>query len=305
MEQANTDTVTCPVCGTHSVRKIGKPRVNADFPRLKENDYFIVQCRNCTFYFVAPAIDLSNEEWRALYKDDYFGESVKTPWQVSLNARELELRSQLILSHLSIPKGQFLDMGCGEGYMLQKSADKGFEAFGLDLANNIHPDFAGKFKFHEGSLEEANFEQERFSVIYMDSVLEHVKQPFATLSELKRILKPGGLMLFIVPNEDSLMNAMVKWAYRLSFRSRNYGKIKPFVTPYHINGFNKNSFRRLFELQGLTVVSVRGFGGDYMFWKAYRPFSKRWVVNLALYPFGLLSALLGRQVQLMALVQKG
>ena len=44
----------------------------------------------------------------------------------------------------------------------------------------------------------------------MDSVLEHIINPIEALNELKRILKPGGILFFIVPNEDSLINSFIK-----------------------------------------------------------------------------------------------
>jgi SAM-dependent methyltransferase len=138
----------------------------------------------------------------------------------------------------------------------------------------------------------------------MDSVLEHVPDPLVTVMELKRILKPGGVMLFIVPNEDSMINSFTKFCYAITFNNKKYGKIKPFISPYHINGFNKGSLRVLFEKAALQMIFIRSFGGSYAFWKAHKTFSKQYFIELFSYPVGLLSIIAGRQVQLMSLVKK-
>jgi 2-polyprenyl-3-methyl-5-hydroxy-6-metoxy-1,4-benzoquinol methylase len=263
-----------------------------------------VQCRNCDYYFVNPAIALTQDEWKVLYESDYFGKAQKTPWQVELNKKEMKERIDLIIANLGIEKGKFLDMGCGEGYMLKEAAVNGFEPYGIDIAYNLLPKYAERYHFTRGSIFEAKFPDNYFSVVYMDSVLEHVPNPLETLAELKRILKPGGIMMVIVPNEDSTMNAVTKLAYYAALQPNKYGKIKPFVTPYHIQGFNKRSLQALFSRLHLRVISINGFGGNYPFWKAHKAFSKPYFVSLFAYPFGLYSVRVGKQIQLMSILQK-
>jgi SAM-dependent methyltransferase len=294
----------CKICGEKDFKIIGTPRSNEYFPRITERNYRIVQCKNCSYYFVSPEIDLTQEEWQKLYEDNYFEASQKTKWQSELNDRELKDRMSIILNSIKTEKSRFLDMGCGEGYMLKEAEVNGFEPFGLDIAFNLNPDFAKNYKFFKGNISEANYPDDFFSVIYMDSVLEHVSNPYETVNELKRVLKPGGVLLIIVPNEDSLMNSFTKLAYYLTGNKSKYGKIKPFVTPYHIQGFNKKSLKTLFTRQGLEILQIKGFGGNYAFWKAFRPFTRQYMVSMATYPAGLLSVITGEQIQLMSIVRK-
>jgi 2-polyprenyl-3-methyl-5-hydroxy-6-metoxy-1,4-benzoquinol methylase len=295
---------TCIICGKTGYKIIGKPRINNAFPLSHTTDYRIVQCRNCSYYFVNPAISLKQDEWKVLYESDYFGKAQKTLWQVELNKKEMKERIDLIMANLGIDKGRFLDMGCGEGYMLKEAAVSGFEPYGVDIAYNLLPKYAERYHFTRGSIFEANFPDNYFSVVYMDSVLEHVPNPVETLSELKRILKPGGIMLVIVPNEDSTMNAMTKFMYYATLQPHKYGKIKPFVTPYHIQGFNKRSLQTLFDRLQLQVISIKGFGGNYPFWKGHKAYSKQYFISLFTYPFGMYSVFTGKQIQLMSILQK-
>ena len=143
--------------------------------------------------------------------------------------------------------------------------------------------------FFKGNLFEANYPDNYFSAIYTDSVLEHIDKPMTILKEFYRILKPNGLVFLIVPNEDSLINDMKKILYTLLFNKSKYGRIKPFVPPYHINGFNKMSLEYAIKLNGFTVIDLAQFGGNYTFWKARRKFSKSYFFELLLYPLGLIS----------------
>ena len=295
----------CIICHKGGFRKVGRPRLNKNFPHKHVSDYRILQCVNCGYYFVDPKLTLTQDEWTALYESNYFESSQKTQWQIELNHKELRERIGIIEQNLGeTGKGKFLDMGCGEGFMLQKARANGFEPFGLDIADNINPTCKEGINFCKGSIFDARFPDDYFSVIYMDSVLEHVPDPVATLTELKRILKPGGIMLIIVPNEDSLMNSIAKFIYYVTLHPKKYGKIKPLVTPYHIQGFNKRSLQTLFTGLNLKLLSIKGFGGNYKFWKAHKTFSKQYFIHLLTYPFGLYSVLSDKQIQLMSVIQK-
>ncbi len=294
----------CIICGSTKYAIIGKPRITKTFPRAEQNNYHIAQCEICGFYFVDPSIDLSESEWKTLYEENYFGEAMKTDWQIKLNQKENSERIQWICNVLGEKQGNFLDMGCGEGYMIRHALVNGFTPYACDIANNLQTDLSATIPCFIGNLMDAAYVDQQFSVIHCDSVLEHVPDPSAIMQEFYRILKPGGVVLFIVPNEDSLMNTLTKWTYFLTGNRSKYGKIKPFVTPYHINGFNRNSIKNLVKRHGFQLVKLTTFGGNYAFWKASKAFSRSWLINLLLYPAGLLSVLLGNQIQLLAILRK-
>ena len=91
---------------------------------------------------------------------------------------------------------RILDLGCGEGVLVEEYRSKGFEIEGLDL-NYSSP------AVRRGSVLDMSFyEDERFAVVLMLDVFEHLEfadQPRA-LEEIKRVLEPGGTFLIAVPN---------------------------------------------------------------------------------------------------------
>lgn len=295
----------CKICGSIESKIIGKPRINANFPKIHLKNFHIVRCNKCTFYYIKPEINLAQEQWAELYSDNYFTNQNITEWQRNLHQREREKRICIISKYLGSESGSFLDIGCGEGFVLKEAYKRGFESYGLDIVNNLHSTIdRTNTHFFEGNIFDANFQENYFSVIYMDSVLEHVDDPISLLKEMYRILKSKGIVFLIVPNEDSLINDVIKILYTLMLKKSEYGKIKPFVSPYHVNGFNNTSLEYAIKSIGFKVLNISQFGGNYKFWKAYKTFSKAYFKELILYPSGLLSILLKKQIQLQAVFTK-
>jgi len=295
----------CKICCSTDGIVVGKPRINQNFPNINSHDYSIVKCNHCKFYYVTPKISLTQKEWSKLYKNDYFLSHNVTAWQQSMFQKERKTRINQILKNLGSERETFLDIGCGEGFVLNEAISNGFTTYGVDIADNRR-DFVinRKINFFEGNIFDAHYQDNFFSVIYMDSVMEHVDDPISLLKEIFRILKPKGIGFLVVPNEDSLDNDFKKLLYYLTFKKNLYGRIKPFVPPYHINGFNPHSLQYAIESAELKVIKLSQFSGSYQFWKAYKPFSKGYFRSLILYPSGLLSILMNKQNQLQVIFTK-
>ncbi len=93
------------------------------------------------------------------------------------------------------PDAKVLEYGVGPGYNLAKllcGSKTGVDVSEF-LAQKIN---ALGITFKSNSLELAD---ESFDVIICHHVLEHVAEPWATLTELRRLLAPGGTLLLFVP----------------------------------------------------------------------------------------------------------
>ena len=295
----------CKICCSTDGIVIGKPRINQNFPNINAHAYNIMKCNHCKFYYVTPKISLTQKDWSELYKNDYFLSHNVTAWQQAMFKKERKTRINQILKNLGSQKDTFLEIGCGEGFVLKEAISHGFTTYGLDIADNRHQSVINsEIIFFEGNIFDAHYQDNFFSVIFMDSVMEHVDDPMALLKEIHRILKPKGIGFLVVPNEDSLNNDLKKLLYRLTFKKDQYGRIKPFVLPYHVNGFNPYSLQYAIENAELKLIEISQFAGSYQFWKAYKPFSKGYFRSMILYPSGLFSILLNKQDQLQAIFTK-
>lgn len=89
-----------------------------------------------------------------------------------------------------------LDAGCGGGEFTAFLKSRGFDVVGLDIAAAAIERarmLCPETRFHVGSLEEKlPFHGGEFDAIWSTEVLEHLFDVHASLSELNRVLDPGG-----------------------------------------------------------------------------------------------------------------
>lgn len=87
-----------------------------------------------------------------------------------------------------------LDVGSGNNAFVDEAVERGFDAWGQDLAEqSLGP------RTFVGSLEGVAFPSESFDAVTCHDVLEHVPDPVAWLKEIRRILKVGGTLVVDFP----------------------------------------------------------------------------------------------------------
>ncbi len=109
-----------------------------------------------------------------------------------------------------------LDVGCGEGFTLPFFAKRGWRVLGADHSDfalrQHHPEYAGNFECGGfiDVLSRLEKRGDKFTVVWLDNVLEHVREPLALLQGCIRVTAPDGLLLVDVPNDfSSLQRAAV------------------------------------------------------------------------------------------------
>ena len=120
-----------------------------------------------------------------------------------LNRRSVETHAKHLLPHLK-PGLRALDFGCGPGTVtvgLARAVEPG-EVHGIDMEEsqiNLARSAAeaGGHKnatFHVGSALELPFEDNSFDIAHCHAVLMHIPDTQGALAEVKRVLKPGGIV---------------------------------------------------------------------------------------------------------------
>lgn len=109
------------------------------------------------------------------------------------------MRKRLIASIKAISpivKGKVMDLGCGsKPYRNLFTCD---EYIGVDFENPGHPHLNEQIDvFYDGK--HLPFENDSFDVIFSSEVFEHVFNLHELLLEIKRVLKPGGKLIFTCP----------------------------------------------------------------------------------------------------------
>jgi 2-polyprenyl-3-methyl-5-hydroxy-6-metoxy-1,4-benzoquinol methylase len=151
------------------------------------------------------------------------------------------------------PGGRLLDVGCGSGDWLAKMCLLGWDARGLDFdAEAVAAATRRGLTVSLGPLEAMCYPDESFEAVTLNHVIEHLPDPFATLIECLRILKPKGDLILVTPNSDSLGRRLFKAAWR---------GLEP---PRHLHLFSPRSIQASLERAGFSHFEVRTVPSGYL-----------------------------------------
>jgi len=139
-----------------------------------------------------------------------------------------------------------LDVGCGIGALLFSIHNKlnNVKLFGSEVSKYAIQ-HASKFgTIIDSNLLEHEFESNYFDVITCHHVIEHTPEPLLLLNQIKKLLKPGGLLILATPNFDSGMARLFKNDYRMLHDKT------------HISLFSNDSMHRFLRDNGFRIDMV-------------------------------------------------
>ncbi len=230
----------CLVCGAVDSR----PSVYGGY-QFKGKAYRLRRCRRCVFRWISPVPSL--DTLAAMYGDDeYFdcynlGDSDIQSYETQ--ATENNLLGQQLLDVLEPyrPGARLFEIGCAGGRLLRQFAEAGFQVSGIE-PNQRMVDFASNvlgLNVFQGWFPDERI-TDRFDVIVMADVLEHVREPHAVLAAAAQLLKPGGLLLIAQPLDYhwTLFNGVLGLA--------QWWRGRPLADeqPHHLWQFTPSTLRR-------------------------------------------------------------
>jgi SAM-dependent methyltransferase len=164
-----------------------------DFFHQKEAD--ILACMDCKLL-------LRNERERPpaeAYSEDEYDPSVMEhlyPRYLGAFRRKEEPYRALVP-----PGAKVLEIGSHYGAFLQTAQEWGWRAEGIDVGKDTSRFARSKrFTVHSKEIGECGFGDRSFDAIFIWNCFEQIADPKPTLSECRRILKPGGLLTVRTPN---------------------------------------------------------------------------------------------------------
>jgi SAM-dependent methyltransferase len=234
---------TCLVCGSARSTSWAVAR---DIEYHTTTDEFVYrECRDCGVLFIDPVPDQRLSE---IYPRNYYSYT-RPPASVAARIKAwLDRRFfRSVLRKLARPRLCVLDVGGGAGHELSTlrdadpriartqivDLDPGAEQ--LAIANG-HAYFCGRVEDYETV--------DRFDLILLLNLIEHVRDPRAVLAKAKQLLAPGGVILLKTPNFRALDARL--------FRNASWAGLH---CPRHWVLFTRDSFTRLVDELGLSVLS--------------------------------------------------
>ena len=112
----------------------------------------------------------------------------------------------------NLPPGtDLLDLGCGNGYgltVLRQKYQLAGEIMGLTINRKERKAARSRsLKVMRGDMHAMPFRSRRFGFIFTQDTLEHSISPYIALTEVNRVLKPGGLALLSIPVDTDQFDA--------------------------------------------------------------------------------------------------
>jgi SAM-dependent methyltransferase len=106
--------------------------------------------------------------------------------------RSAETYADFFLPHVN-PQARVLDVGCGDGEITLGLAAYAGEVVGVDLDDDF-AEATENVTFQQGSVYELPFEDGEFDAAFAHSMMETLERPVDGLTELRRVLRPGGVV---------------------------------------------------------------------------------------------------------------
>jgi len=233
----------CPIC--KSIRY--KPNLTCLDHTVSRETFQIVTCESCGFKFTNPrpyAVDLG----KYYRSEDYVSHSntnkgfINSTYQV-VRKYTLFKKLQLISKHFKT--GNILDIGCGTGEFLNICKNAKWKTFGIEPDSDARNMAINNYGLDvRDELDLNSFEDASFDIISMWHVLEHVPELNERILEIKRLIKPNGVVIIAVPNCSSLDAKIYNdnWA--------------AYDLPRHLYHFTPDDIEALFQIHHMKVFSV-------------------------------------------------
>ncbi len=233
----------CPICNSDQTKAFLVCKDNT----VSRETFNIIECISCGFKYINPRPEA--EKLGVYYKsEEYVSHSntkkgfVNSVYQM---VRKYTMLKKLQLISEFYKTGKILDIGCGTGDFLKTLKDAKWETIGIEPSVDARKMAVENYALDvREEAEIKNLGTETFDIITMWHVLEHVPQLNGRIEDLKRLIKPNGVIIIAVPNYTSLDAKIYaeNWA--------------AYDVPRHLYHFSPADIETVFKKHDLNVFRV-------------------------------------------------
>ncbi|WP_051610339.1 class I SAM-dependent methyltransferase [Terasakiella pusilla] len=186
-----------------------------------------------------------------------------------------------MLSKEALRGKKALEVGTGPGYDAKTLIELGANYFGIDLtpqnikrANaNLQSINLNAFSIREGNAIELPFENNSFDFCFSNGVLHHVYEFDKTISEVFRVLKPGGRAFITLYNKKSIFYKLMVASYSFKYRYNKEKSVEEILSLIEYNGVGGMPLVRVFDDKEITrILEKEGFVVDPVICRKATPF---------------------------------
>jgi SAM-dependent methyltransferase len=184
-----------------------------------------------------PPEEMLAEAYASAASEDYVEEEA--------GQRETARRALERMERHASGRGRLLDLGCWVGFLLAEARDRGWTVLGVEpseFGSTFARDRLG-LDVITGEFASIELPAGSFDAITMGDVIEHLTEPLATLTRIRSLLAPGGILWLALPDAGSRL-------------ARSMGRRWWSVIPTHVQYFTRGSISALLARADFDVVEI-------------------------------------------------
>ena len=260
----------CPVCKSEKY-------IELDYGGYiyKDRNMPLVQCNNCFLKYIVHNLEI--KDFDDFYNDPKYFDSEYAGGENSdylSNVKFLKEKSSNVLLIIKKYKksGNFLEIGCAGGYLLEVARDKfNYSVKGVEVSKEMCKD--GQLRGLDifcGTVDNIPNNWKSFDIVYMGDVMEHIPNPINFMSSIGKYINQNGLIVLELPLTYNLtisgiiigiiniIKGKFGYKYFLPAQHRNKYEYKP---PYHVLMFDRYSIKKFFKQEGYKIKYMRTYEG--------------------------------------------
>lgn len=145
--------------------------------------------------------------------------------------------------------GNLLDVGCNVGIFVQEAQKYGFESYGVDFSEKAIQYGEMKLglsgKLSKGTVIDQKYPNDYWDIITYMQCFEHLEDPVTELKEVRRVIKPSGILIIDIPRFFSIWRVLL-------------GKHWYCFSPnQHIWQCGRRGVSSILEREGFKVIEAR------------------------------------------------
>jgi hypothetical protein len=227
----------CVACGFKIFQPIGRAKI---IDPASADEFMIWACANCHHWVTDPLP--TAHELAKLYSAGslrVLGDGCSNIYASGDVTGKVEPNENWVVQRsLDLIPGNFLEIGPGDGSLIRKFRELGWNAFGVDPGQYL----SDKSIFRNAKELPSNI---MFQVIVMQDILEHTSNPWEELSQYKKYLTSGARVYMTFPWSES------REAIKLGAQ---WSMVRPVG---HLHYFSKSSAKSLLNSINAELVSIR------------------------------------------------
>lgn len=230
LNKTSNKRIVCPCCKSRNVSKV----CSCENILQQKQPFYLLRCKRCKHEFIDPLP--SDKELKKFYGKMYdHQEHLGTTPMTEQKLQTLKIINKM---KKGIPKSKInlLDLGAGNCDFFRMAKKEGYDTYGIDYSVFIETLGLPKDRIMVGDLRDKGI-QDKFDVITISHVLEHLRNPNTMISAVYKALRKDGIMIARVPNNSSYISRLMRLVSPNNFFY--------FLPPSHLHYFNPSSIEKI------------------------------------------------------------